>query len=112
MKTAELLEQRAALVDRMNAAHDKDDNGAFEAAESELRNLDAKLDRQRKIDAADRTETGTPLTTRDGDEFAELRNQSLIETLRFGAGMAVKDRAKIEREQAMLAERAGGPAKD
>ncbi|WJY17498.1 phage major capsid protein [Alteriqipengyuania flavescens] len=111
MKTAELLEQRAALVDRMNAAHDKDDNAAFEAAETELRSLDAKLDRQRKIDAADRTETGTPLTTRDGDEFAELRNQSLIETLRFGAGMAVKDRAKIEREQAMLAERAGGPAK-
>ena len=111
MKYADLMEQRAAIVDRMNTAHDQDDNTAFEAAETELRSLDAKLDRQRKIDAADRTETGTPLTTRDGDEFAELRNQNLIETLRYGAGMAVKDRAKIEREQAMLAERAGGPAK-
>lgn len=111
MKTAELLEQRAALVDRMNTAHQKDDNAAFETAETELRSLDAKLERQRKIDAAERTETGTPLTTRDGGEYAELRNQSLVETLRFGAGMAVADRAKVEREQAMLAERAGGPAK-
>jgi hypothetical protein len=32
MKTADLMEQRAAIVDRMNAAHEKDDNGAFEAA--------------------------------------------------------------------------------
>lgn len=111
MKTAELLEQRAALVDRMNAAHEADDNAAFEAAETELRTLDGKLERQRKIDAAERAETGKPLTTRDGGEYAELRNQSLIETLRYGAGMPVADRAKIEREQAMLAERAGGPGK-
>ena len=84
MKTAELLEQRAALVDRMNAAHDKDDNAAFEAAETELRSLDAKLDRQRKIDDAERAETGRTLTTRDGGgEYAELRNQSLVETQRY-----------------------------
>lgn len=111
MKFAELLEQRAALVGRMEDANKADDQAAFDTAENELRALDAKLDRQRKLDAAERTETGTPLTTRDGDEFAELRNQNLIETLRYGAGMAVSDRAKIEREQAMLAERAGGPAK-
>jgi HK97 family phage major capsid protein len=111
MKTADLMEQRAAIVDRMNAAHDKDDNAAFEAAETELRAIDGKLERQRKIDAAERTETGKPLTTRDGGEYAELRNQSLVETLRYGAGMPVADRAKVEREQAMLAERAGGPAK-
>jgi HK97 family phage major capsid protein len=111
MKTADLMEQRAAIVDRMNAAHDKDDNTAFETAETELRNLDGKLERQRKIDDAERREAGKPLSKPDGGEFAELRNQSLVETLRFGAGMAVNDRAKIEREQAMLAERAGGPAK-
>ena len=111
MKTAELQEQRAATLDRMNTAHSADDDAAFTAAETELRTLDVKLDRQRKIDAAERAKTATPLTTRDGGEFAELRNQSLIETLRYGAGMAVTDRAKIEREQAMLAERAGGPAK-
>ena len=111
MKTADLMEQRAAIVDRMNAAHTADDDTAFQKADTELRAIDAKLDRQKKIDAAERAETGTPLTTRDGGEYAELRNQSLIETLRYGAGMAVADRAKIEREQAMLAERAGGPAK-
>lgn len=111
MKTADLMEQRAAIVDRMTAADKADDQAAFDTAETELRTLDAKLDRQRKIDDAERREDGKPLTTRDGGEFAELRNQSLVETLRFGAGMAVNDRAKIEREQAMLAERAGGPAK-
>jgi len=109
MKTAELLEQRAALVDRMNTAHTNDDNAAFEAAETELRAIDAKLERAKKIEAAERTEQGRVLV--GGDDFAELRNQSLIETLRFGAGMPVADRAKIEREQAMLAERSGGPAK-
>ena len=115
MKTAELLEQRAALVDRMNAAHDKDDNAAFEAAETELRSLDAKLDRQRKIDDAERAETGRTLTTRDGGgKYAELRNQSLVETLRYKIdplSLPAETRAKIEREQAMLAERAGQPAK-
>lgn len=42
MKTADLMEQRAAIVDRMNAAHEKDDNAAFEAAETELRTIDGK----------------------------------------------------------------------
>lgn len=111
MKTADLLEQRAALVDRMNTAHTNDDDKAFKEAETELATLDGKLERQRKIEEAERREAGTPLTTREGGEYAELRNQSLVETLRYGAGMAVADRAKIEREQAMLAERAGGPAK-
>ena len=111
MKTADLQEQRAAIVDRMNTAHTNDDDNAFTAAETELRTLDAKLDRQRKIDDAERRETGKALTTREGGEFAELRSQSLIETLRYGAGMAVADRSKVEREQAMLAERAGAPAK-
>ena len=111
MKTADLMEQRAAIVDRMNTAHAADDDKAFEAAETELRTIDAKLDRQRKIDEAERAETGRALTTKDGGEFAELRSQSLVDTLRYGAGMAVQDRAKIEREQAMLAERAGKPAK-
>ncbi|MBU2341689.1 MAG: phage major capsid protein [Alphaproteobacteria bacterium] len=110
MKTADLLEQRAALVDRMNTAHQNDDNTAFETAETELRTLDGKLDRQRTIDEAERREAGKPLTKAD-NEFSELRNQSLLETLRYGAGMAVADRSKIEREQAMLAERAGKPAK-
>lgn len=111
MKTADLLEQRAGLVDRMNAAHEKDDNDAFNTAETELRALDAKLDRAKKIEAAERSEQGRVIAGEQSGEYAELRNQNLIETLRFGAGMAVSDKAKVEREQAMLAERAGGPAK-
>ena len=111
MKTADLMEQRAAIVDRMTDADKADDQAAFDKAETELRTLDAKIDRQRKIDDAERRETGKPLTNSDNGEFAELRNQNVVETLRFGAGMAVNDRAKIEREQAMLAERAGKPAK-
>jgi len=105
------MEQRAAIVDRMTDADKADDQAAFDKAETELRTLDAKIDRQRKIDDAERRETGKPLTNSDNGEFAELRNQNVVETLRFGAGMAVNDRAKIEREQAMLAERAGKPAK-
>lgn len=111
MKTSDLIEARGAIVARMNAAHEADDDKAFGEAETELRTLDSKIERQRKIDDAERREAGKPLTTREGGEFAELRNQSLVETLRYGAGMAVADRAKIEREQAMLAERAGKPAK-
>ncbi|MXP28105.1 phage major capsid protein [Porphyrobacter algicida] len=113
MKTAELLEQRAAIVARMDEAHKADDDKAFGEAETELRAIDGKLDRQRKIDEADRRERGTVIAGQGGGEFAELRQQSLVDTLRFGAGMALdaEKRAKVEREQAMLAERAGGPAK-
>ncbi|WP_226662923.1 phage major capsid protein [Alteriqipengyuania lutimaris] len=111
MKTSDLIEARGAIVARMTTAHEADDDKAFGEAESELRTLDEKIDRQRKIDDAERREAGKPLTTREGGEFTELRSQSLVETLRYGAGMAVSDRAKIEREQAMLAERAGKPAK-
>lgn len=109
MKTSDLIEQRAGIVERMTAAHEADKGDDFAKAETELRALDARIERARKIDAADRVEPGKPLT---GDrDFAELRNQSLIETLRYGAGMPVTDRAKIEREQAILATRAGAPAK-
>lgn len=74
MKTADLMEQRAAIVDRMNAAHTSDDNTAFEAAETELRALDGKLDRQKKIDAADRSAQGEVL---HGDRVPEFRDYSL-----------------------------------
>lgn len=110
-KLAELLEQRTAIVGRMNTAHEKDDNDAFKAAETELRALDTKIERVKSLEASERAEAGRVISAGNNDEYAELRNQSLVETLRYGAGMAVADRAKVEREQAMLAERAGGPAK-
>jgi HK97 family phage major capsid protein len=107
MKTVELMEQRTAIVDRMNAAHTSDDNAAFEAAETELRAIDGKLNRQKAIDAAERSEIGTPLQS---DAAPEIRSQSLSETLRYAIG-APCNRAKVEREQAFLEERAGTKAK-
>ena len=109
MKTSDLIEQRAGIVARMTAAHEADDNTAFETAETELRGLDAKLERQRKIDAADRADTGTPL---NGDQGVarEIRSQNIAETIRYAIG-APCDRAKVEREQAFLEERAGEKAK-
>ena len=66
---AQLLEQRAALVARMNTAHTADDGDAFSTAENELRALDAKITRARALDAADRAETGTPLNQERTPEF-------------------------------------------
>lgn len=108
MKTAELIEQRAAIVARMNEAHTADNGEAFTAAETELRSLDAKLQRARALDAADRADPGTTI---HGDETAaEIRSQSISETIRYAAGLPC-DRAKVEREQAFLEQRAGTPAK-
>ena len=109
MKTADLMEQRAAIVDRMNAAHDKDDNAGFEAADTELRNLDAKLERQRKIDKAERTEMGTVLTGANDEHLSnELRSKFSICRAIVGqiAPGTVDD--GFEREvQGELAKRAG-----
>ena len=106
MKTSDLIEQRAAIVARMNAAHEADDNSAFETAETELRNLDAKLDRQRKIDAADRSELGTPI---NGDRKldSEIRSRfSINRAIAGAAGLSVD--WGFEREmQGELAKRAG-----
>ncbi|OJY68610.1 MAG: major capsid protein [Sphingobium sp. 66-54] len=109
MKTSDLIEQRAAIVARMSAAHEADDNGAFEAAETELRALDARLERQRKIDAADRAELGTPI---NGDHklTSEIRSKFHIgRAIAGAAGLSVD--WGFEREmQAELAKRAGRAA--
>ncbi|MFC0366126.1 phage major capsid protein [Sphingobium indicum] len=104
------MEQRAAILDRMNAAHEKDDNAAFEAAETELRTIDGKLDRQRKIDAADRAAPGTPLNgTTDEHLSKELRSFSLVKMLAHAAGLNVDAGRELEL-QGELAKRAGKPA--
>src|SRR5690606_34218257 len=81
MKTSDLIEQRAAIVARMTEAHEADDGEAFAAAEAELRNLDAKLERQRKIDEADRAEPGRPI---NGDAVLDREIRS-----RFRVGRAI-----------------------
>jgi HK97 family phage major capsid protein len=106
MKTSDLLENRAAIVARMNEAHEKDDNDTFSAAERELRALDAKLERARKIDAADRAEAGRPING-DARLDAEIRSKfSITRAVAHAAGLAVD--AGFEREvQGELAKRAG-----
>lgn len=110
MKTSDLIEQRAAIVARMNEAHTKDDNDAFTAAETELRTLDAKLDRARRIDAADRADAGTPLNgTTDEHLSRELRSFSFQRMLAHAAGIPVDAGRELEL-QAELTKRAGKPA--
>ncbi|GAB5375005.1 MAG: hypothetical protein AcusKO_14670 [Acuticoccus sp.] len=106
MKTSDLIEQRAAIVARMNAAHEADNDTDFAAAEGELRSLDATLDRARKIDAADRSELGTPI---NGDHKLdhEIRSKfSLNRAIAAAAGLNVD--AGFERAvQSELSKRAG-----
>ncbi len=109
MKTADLMEQRAAIVDRMNAAHKADDDQAFGTAETDLRALDGKIERQRKIDQAERQETGKPISG-DTKLDTELRSKfSVTRAIAHAAGLDVD--AGFEREmQTELAKRAGRSA--
>lgn len=107
MKTAEMMEQRAAIVERMNTAHAADDQGAFDTAKTELETIDGKLTRARALDDAERREQGRVL---HGEHAPEIREQSISETIRYAIGASC-DRAKVEREQAFLEERAGEKAK-
>lgn len=109
MKTSDLIEQRAGIVARMNEAHGNDDNDAFTAAENELRSVDAKLDRARKIDAADRAEPGK-LINGDMKLDSEIRSRFRVtRAIAAAAGLGVD--AGFEREvQAELSKRAGRPA--
>lgn len=109
MKTSDLIEQRAAIVARMNEAHSKDDGQTFDAVETELRALDSKIDRARKIDAADRSEPGRPI---NGDTKLDTEIRSKFSLSRLVAStFDSKVDAGFEREvQPELARRAGRPA--
>ncbi|TCU18800.1 phage major capsid protein [Rhizobium sullae] len=109
LKLHELLEQRSATLAKMNEAHTADNNEAFTAAETELRTIDSKLERARKIDAADRAEPGKPI---NGDMKLDNEIRSKFRVTRAiaaAAGLGVD--AGFEREiQAELSKRAGRPA--
>lgn len=109
MKTSDLIEQRAAIVARMNEAHQADNGEGFAAAEAELRALDAKIARAQAIDAADRAAPGRPING-DAQLDRELRTKFRVTRLiAAAAGLPVD--AGFEREaQAELAKRAGRPA--
>lgn len=109
MKIADLIEKRATILARMNTAHEKDDGETFSAAETELRDLDSKIDRARKIDAADRAEPGRPI---NGDSKLETEIRSKFRVTRALAGAAgLGVDWGFEREmQVELAKRSGRPA--
>ena len=108
MKTSDLIEQRDAAHNRMREAHDKDDGAAFATAETEFKDFDAKVTRAKSIDDAERRERGLTI---HGQVEHRIEDQSILETLRYGAGMPVENRARIEEQQAQLAERAGAKPK-
>lgn len=109
MKTNDLIEQRTAIQERMIAADAADDNEAFNAAHAELRSLDTKLDRQKKIDAADRADIGRTVHG-DAKLDREIRSKfSVTRAIAGAAGLAVD--WGFEREmQTELATRAGRKA--
>ncbi|RVE92448.1 phage major capsid protein [Sinorhizobium meliloti] len=109
LKIHELIEQRSAIVAKMNEAHAADNNDAFSAAETELRAVDSKLERARKIDAADRSEPGKPING-DAKLDTEIRSKFRVtRAIAAAAGLTVD--AGFEREvQAELSKRAGRPA--
>ena len=112
MKTSDLIEKQAEIESRMRAAHKSDDNAAFASAEAEFEQLKPQLQRQKKIDAMDRAELGTPINGH-GDEALsrELRSFSLTRMIAHKAGIDGVDAGREIEMQAELARRAGGPAK-
>ncbi|WP_298809571.1 phage major capsid protein [uncultured Sphingomonas sp.] len=95
-KLAALLEKRTAIVARMNEAHTADNDNDFKAAETELRGLDTQIDRQRALDAADRTDLGTPLT---GERTPEFRNYSLARRIAAQLDPTIDAGRELEIEQ-------------
>ncbi|MDZ4760069.1 MAG: phage major capsid protein [Alphaproteobacteria bacterium] len=109
MKLSDLIEQRAAIIVCMTQAHAADQGEAFTAAETELRALDAKIDRARKIDAADRAEPGRKIGGDDKLDTQIRSRFSVTRAIAAAAGLGVD--AGFEREvQVELAKRAGRPA--
>lgn len=93
---SQLLEQRGALVARMNAAHTADDGAAFTTAETELRALDAKITRARSLDAADRADSGISLTQERTPEF---RSYSLARRIAASLDASIDAGRELEIEQ-------------
>jgi HK97 family phage major capsid protein len=107
MKTNELQEQRAALLERMQSAHAGDDQNGFETAQSELKTIEDKLKRQGIIDAAERREAGTPIAG-DAKLTSELRTRfSMVRAMAMQAGLSGVDFGFEREVQGELATRAG-----
>ena len=104
MKTSDLIEQRAAIVTRMQAAHAADKADDFTAAETELRAMDARLERQKVMDALD-----AAAPRRDERLSQELRGYSLNRALAWAAGIAGIDAGREREVDAEIRSRSDRP---
>lgn len=107
MKTKELLEQRAALEERIKSADASDDHAAFTAARTEIKAIDDKIERQKTIDDLERREAGNPLNG-DAKLSTELRTHfSLIRAIALQSGISGHDYGFEREVQGELQHRAG-----
>lgn len=92
MKTADLIEKRNAMIAEMRQAHEQDATERFEELEKELRGLDDRLERARKLDAMD-----AAAQPADPHFERELRGYSLARAIAWAAGIPGIDAGR-ERE--------------
>ncbi len=111
MLTKDLIEKRNSVLLRMREAHEGERADDFSTAETELRSIDAALDRQRLIDEADRRATGEPVGRADLKLSTVLRNNfHLIRAMAGAAGIQGVDWGFEREMQSELAKRAGKSA--
>ncbi len=107
---SELLEQREALVSAMRTADEADNQADFDKAETELRALDSRLSRARKVQDAERVEHGTVISGGDEKLAGEMRSFSITRMIAHQIDPSVDAGREVEL-QAELAKRAGRVAK-
>ena len=109
MLKKDLIEKRAETFTRLQAADTANDDAAFTAAETELREIDTKIERAKKIEALERSEPGKPING-DAKLDTEIRSRFNLGRL-IGSLLDPHVDAGFEREvQGELAKRAGRPA--
>lgn len=106
----DLLEKRSEVETRLRAAHEANDDSAFTVAETEMRDIDAKIKRARTIEALERFEPGTPING-DAKLESEIRSKFSLARAVAGAGGLAVDWGFEREVQPELAKRAGAPAK-
>lgn len=107
LKLHELRSKRAALATRMKEAHEKGENDAFTAAETEMKEVDEQIRQRTLIDEMERRDQGVARVHSDRHLDAELRAFSLARALAGAAGVEGVDWGRERELQAEMSKRAG-----
>lgn len=107
LKLHELRAKRAALATRMKEAHEKGENDAFTAAETEMKEVDEQIRQRTLIDEMERRDQGVARIHSDQHLDAELRAFSLARALAGAAGVEGVDWGRERELQAEMSKRAG-----